>query len=225
MTLGERLSEYRTNAKMSQDILAEKLGVTRQTVSKWETDQSTPEFNKILPLCEVFGITTDELIKGEKDTTTNTNKEENDNNSDYEKRNKKKAIVISISIFLFLIGTFSLPYMVESLNYNESHAVMITTTLWSIAVVMLVYFFVSHPNNKIKKKGIAELSLNEDIDTHNLERKIIQVIVAVFLLVYIVTSFTTMAWHFTWILWLVCLVVVTITKLIFELRKGANNAK
>lgn len=66
MTLGERLLEYRTNLKMSQDTLAEKVGVTRQTVSKWETDQSAPEFNKIIPLCEIFGITTDELIKGEK---------------------------------------------------------------------------------------------------------------------------------------------------------------
>ena len=64
MTLGERLLEYRTNLKMSQDTLAERVGVTRQTVSKWETDQSTPEFNKILPICEVFGITTGELKRG-----------------------------------------------------------------------------------------------------------------------------------------------------------------
>ena len=53
MTLGERLLGYRTNIGMSQEKLAEKIGVSRQTISKWETNQSTPDFDKILPLCEV----------------------------------------------------------------------------------------------------------------------------------------------------------------------------
>ena len=57
MTLGERLYQYRKNVNLSQDTLAEKVGVTRQTISKWETDQSTPEFSKIAILCETFGIT------------------------------------------------------------------------------------------------------------------------------------------------------------------------
>ena len=38
MTLGERLYQYRKNVNLSQDTLAEKVGVTRQTISKWETD-------------------------------------------------------------------------------------------------------------------------------------------------------------------------------------------
>ena len=63
MTLGERLLGYRTNIGISQEKLAEKIGVSRQTISKWETNQSTPDFDKILPLCEVLGITTEELIK------------------------------------------------------------------------------------------------------------------------------------------------------------------
>lgn len=66
MTLGERLFMYRNKVNMSQEKLAEEIGVTRQTISKWETDQSMPDFDKIEPLCEVFGITPDELIRGEK---------------------------------------------------------------------------------------------------------------------------------------------------------------
>ncbi len=73
MTLGERLFQYRNSINMSQEKLAEKIGVTRQTVSKWETNQSTPDFDKIEPLCEVFGITTEELIKGEKPKTNKRN--------------------------------------------------------------------------------------------------------------------------------------------------------
>ena len=69
MTLGERLFMYRNKVNMSQEKLAEEIGVTRQTISKWETDQSMPDFDKIEPLCEVFGITPDEIIRGEKNTS------------------------------------------------------------------------------------------------------------------------------------------------------------
>lgn len=132
MTLGERLLEYRTNLKMSQDTLAEKVGVTRQTVSKWETDQSTPEFNKIIPLCEIFGITTDELIKGEKqEESENSQGLDNKKEDEYnQKRNKQKGIFLSISVFLYIIGTFSIPYMIVGLEYNEGKAIMIASTLW-----------------------------------------------------------------------------------------------
>lgn len=51
---------------MSQGDLAEKLNVSRQSVSKWETDASVPELDKLLLLSEIFGITLDELVKGEK---------------------------------------------------------------------------------------------------------------------------------------------------------------
>jgi len=66
MTLGQNITALRTKAKMSQGDLAEKLNVSRQSVSKWETDASVPELDKLLLLSEIFGITLDELVKGEK---------------------------------------------------------------------------------------------------------------------------------------------------------------
>lgn len=66
MTLGERLYELRKAKRLSQESAADILGVTRQTVSKWETNQTTPDFDKILPICNLYGITTDELLTGEK---------------------------------------------------------------------------------------------------------------------------------------------------------------
>ena len=128
-----------------------KIGISRQTISKWETNQSTPDFDKILPLCEVLGITTEELIKGEKEVKNaelEEIKQENENaKKEYmQKRNKKKAIVLSVSIFLYCIATFALPYMVEVLRYEDAHAVMIWATLCTIATVIIVYFFVAYPN-------------------------------------------------------------------------------
>ena len=66
MDLGEKLYELRKSKNLTQDDVAEKINVTRQTVSKWETNQSTPDFDKILPLCELYEISADELLKGEK---------------------------------------------------------------------------------------------------------------------------------------------------------------
>ena len=66
MSLGERLIELRKEKHLSQEEVADRLNVTRQTVSKWELDQSTPDFDKILPICELYGISTEELIEGTK---------------------------------------------------------------------------------------------------------------------------------------------------------------
>ncbi|MDE7247584.1 MAG: helix-turn-helix domain-containing protein, partial [Lachnospiraceae bacterium] len=63
MTLGEKIYKLRTQQGLSQEALGEKLGVSRQSVSKWETDQSIPELDKIVALSEIFGVSTDYLLK------------------------------------------------------------------------------------------------------------------------------------------------------------------
>ena len=65
MTLGQRITAYRTKAHLSQDSLAELLDVSRQSVSKWETDASTPELSKLVRLSQVFDVSLDELVTGE----------------------------------------------------------------------------------------------------------------------------------------------------------------
>lgn len=258
MTFGERLLGYRTNIKKSQEKLAEEVGVSRQTISKWETNQSTPDFDKILPLCNALGITPEELITGEvkkaneaeevKKLELEKVKEEiRKKQMEYaNKRNKKKAIVLSISIFLYCIATFSLPYMTEVLKYEDAHAVMIWATLCTIATVIIVYFFVAYPNTykeEKDKKGIEEdiKELNdtieeiEKLDDGRMKIEAIgaeskeealatQIVATLFLVIYLLTSFLTGAWHITWILWIVCILVELIIKLIFSM-KGEKNEK
>ncbi len=65
MTLGQRIFEHRKRLGLSQGELAEKLEVSRQSVSKWETDGAVPEIDKLIKLADSFGITIDELIKGD----------------------------------------------------------------------------------------------------------------------------------------------------------------
>lgn len=65
MSLGTTISRLRAEKKLSQGDLADALGVSRQSVSKWETDASVPELDKLVNLSQLFGITLDELVTGE----------------------------------------------------------------------------------------------------------------------------------------------------------------
>lgn len=65
MNLANKIAELRKKNGWSQEELAEKLGVSRQSVSKWESSASVPDINRILELSRIFGVTTDFLLKDE----------------------------------------------------------------------------------------------------------------------------------------------------------------
>lgn len=65
MDLGEKLRTLRKEKKLSQEALAEKLRVSRQSVSKWESGQSIPEIQKILLICDIFDLSADEFLREE----------------------------------------------------------------------------------------------------------------------------------------------------------------
>lgn len=62
-TLGETLKRRRTACKMTQEFVAEALGVSRQAVSKWESGQSDPSTTNLLPLAKLFGVRPEELLQ------------------------------------------------------------------------------------------------------------------------------------------------------------------
>ena len=71
MKIGNKIANLRINAGMSQEQLAESLDVSRQSVSKWEMDQSLPQIDKVLQMCELFKISTDTLLKDNVDINVN----------------------------------------------------------------------------------------------------------------------------------------------------------
>lgn len=64
MSLGEKIKEQRKNAGISQEKLAEKLNVSRQAITKWETDKGIPDVANLIAISDEFGLSLDELIKG-----------------------------------------------------------------------------------------------------------------------------------------------------------------
>ena len=67
MELSDRIKKERNKLNLSQDALANELHVSRQAISKWETGQSYPDLEKLIQLSNIFEVTIDELVKGDKE--------------------------------------------------------------------------------------------------------------------------------------------------------------
>lgn len=65
MDVGQRLKMRRNELKLTQDYVAEKLGITRQTISNWEIGRSYPDIERIIRLSELYELSLDELLKGD----------------------------------------------------------------------------------------------------------------------------------------------------------------
>lgn len=74
MKFNEKIIMLRKNKNLSQEDLGNELGVARQTISKWELGETTPEMDKLIKMSEIFEITLDDLIK---DTEPNIDKNNN----------------------------------------------------------------------------------------------------------------------------------------------------
>lgn len=74
MTVGDRIQSLRKSKGMSQEELADKVGVSRQAVSKWESEQATPDLEKVVIMSELFEVTTDYLLKGIEPVKTDDHK-------------------------------------------------------------------------------------------------------------------------------------------------------
>ena len=68
MELSKRIKELRTEKGWSQEVLAERIYVSRQTISNWETEKSYPDVQSLLILGDIFGVSLDDLIRGDVDT-------------------------------------------------------------------------------------------------------------------------------------------------------------
>ena len=65
MSFKENLQYLRGSRNMTQEQLAMLLGVSRQAISKWESEKACPEMDKLLMLCDMFGVTLDDLVMGD----------------------------------------------------------------------------------------------------------------------------------------------------------------
>lgn len=98
MKFNDKLMKLRKENSLSQEELAEKLGVTRQTISKWELGQTTPDMDKLSQISNVFGVTVDELLNETGDINQNNPVKDN------KKRGKNIIIIVLVAVIMVLLG-------------------------------------------------------------------------------------------------------------------------
>lgn len=240
MNINERLLKLRKEKGYSQEELANELNVSRQTISKWETGESNPDFDKIEPLCNLYGISADELIRGVKSETLKEEidineikaeaiQEENVTGSNKFAKPVKKyeALVVSISVFLYFISIVWIIF-IESLNVmSDELMVSIFLVIAAIPTCLLIYYYISVGNQKRLLKEQAKMSYvalenNTKIRKY---KEIDDIIALLFTIIYLFVSFVTGGWYITWILWIVYSLVIKIVHLILNAREEDSNEK
>lgn len=204
MSLGERLLEFRKAKQLSQEEVADNLNVTRQTVSKWETDQSTPDFDKIVPLCELYNVSSEELLTGK--SIVNNDNEKNSIDEDAIINKKAKGIGLGVLLYFVALAWIMISFPVMMINPIVSAAVFLL--ICGVATYIIVYTCIVY-----KKKTETKVDKK-----YTLRKQVESIIACFFAIAYLIISFTTGAWHITWILWVVMGLVFEIVKLIFMLR-------
>lgn len=214
MNLGEKLFELRKEKNLSQEEMADKLNVTRQTISKWETNQSTPDFDKIVPICELFGITTEELLIGKKQEENETQEQnhsiEEEKTPTREEIRKKSAEVVSTSVFIYIVAVAVLMVAIPVLKINPIVVTAIFLCAIAWATARIIKHYMSIPKFEKTKEEKKEDQIIKQING---------IVGAISAVIYFIVSFATMAWHITWVIFIIDGLICQIIKLLFMLKE------
>ena len=157
MKFGDNLRKIRKSKKMSQEQLAEKMNVTRQSVSKWENGESYPEMSNIFELCKVFNCKLNELVYPDMSDISSLDEEIVMNVVKFNEKKQKEvktlsnvismigkigSIVLKVAIPFIIIAMLIVPYIVSNLEVKENE---ITFKSESIKIV---------DENKIEVHGV-----------------------------------------------------------------------
>lgn len=142
LKVGKFISTNRKLKHMTQRKLADILGISDKTISKWETGNGLPEVSLMLPLCEALDISVNELLSGEKLSIINYQEKAEDNMLSLLKENeanRKRLFQTIVSIVTTIIASVSLIMMASFLNLNT----IIRIFLISIALIIIILSIIS----------------------------------------------------------------------------------
>lgn len=186
MGFSENLQNLRKIKNISQEQLAEKLEVSRQAVSKWESGNGYPETEKLITICEIFNCSMDNLLKGKITADTAGVKKE------YERLQNKFSKGIALAVGIILFGTTILLYfaglatMAETPKLEEQYGIVgVTILLLCVLVAVPIFIILGIEQENFKKKNpkLSNLYSEEEIESFNKKfPKAIAIAVAVILL-------------------------------------------
>ena len=134
MNIADRIQYLRKQKGYSQEELADKVGVSRQAVSKWESEQTTPDLEKVIAMSELFEVTTDYILKGiEPVSTTN-------------RKTVKTLYLGFVLIFATIAGIWS--FAANRFDYDEIIMIILAGGVVGLGTALIVQVIGSIVSNK-----------------------------------------------------------------------------
>ncbi len=169
MNIGTEIKKRRAQMNLSQEELAEKVYVTRQTVSNWETEKSYPDIHSVLLLSQVFGTTVDALLKED------IVKMKSEINQNEIKRFNKYSGIFSILLIAVILLTAPLIVLlqVEGMVPLKAAGVIVIVLLWAVTMVYAVKVEkIKKENNISTYKEIVAFTEGKTLDEITTQREI-----------------------------------------------------
>lgn len=172
MAFNENLQNLRKMKGMSQEQLAERLEVSRQAVSKWESGNGYPETEKLISICEIFECSMDTLIKGKITADTTGEKKK------YESLQNRFSKGISLGVGLILLGVTILLYLAEFANkatteiLEERYAILgVIILLCCILVAVPIFIMLGIEEENFDKKHPQLPYFYQEEEVENFNKK------------------------------------------------------
>lgn len=192
MSLGENLQFLRKRNSITQEELAEKLEVSRQSVSKWESDTAYPEMDKLIQLCQMFNCRMDDLVQNDVSALCVEDK------ADYDRHFNLFSKMISLGVGLILFG-ISLMLLISSFETDinsemfESIGTMIFFIFLIAAIAIFIVMGIQHSSFEQKNPYVENFYSEEEVDRFNKKFSIMVAFgVAIILIGIVITIGTNM---------------------------------
>lgn len=134
MNIADRIQYLRKQRGLSQEELADKMGVSRQAVSKWESEQSTPDLDKIIIMSDLFEVTTDYILKGIEPVSPTS------------KLNIKTLCLGLVLIFSTIAGIWS--FTANRFRYDECLLIIVAGGVVGLGVALIIHVAANSMGNK-----------------------------------------------------------------------------
>jgi len=137
MNIADRIQYLRKQKGLSQEELADKIGVSRQAVSKWESEQSTPDLDKIIVMSDLFEVTTDYILKGIEPVSTTS------------KKTVKALYLGFVLVFATIAGIWS--FTANRFNYDECLFIILAGGAVGLGLALIIQVMTNLIGSKARK--------------------------------------------------------------------------
>lgn len=150
--IGKFIAVCRKEKELTQMQLAEKLNITNRAVSKWETGKSCPDTSIMLELCDILGITVNELLSGERISMENYQKKAEENLVELQqKKDKAQKGLLRVELIWLAVAVLVSPvHFAVNYYYPENKGTGVGLLIALVGLILFVVYFIRYYEIKLK---------------------------------------------------------------------------